>query len=44
MTGYRFVPPRPQPEGETWCKIMNEALLAMGKAELRFVPLATLPM
>ena len=34
----------PSAEGETWCKLMNEALLAAGKAEPRFVPLATLPM
>ena len=30
----------PAAEGETWCRLINEALLAAAKAEPRFVPLA----
>lgn len=30
----------PPAEGEIWCKLLNEALLAQSKAERRFVPLA----
>jgi aminocarboxymuconate-semialdehyde decarboxylase len=31
-------------EGEAWSRLTNEALLAAGKAEPRFVPLATVPL
>lgn len=34
----------PPAEGETWCKLVNEALLAASKAERRFIPLAAVPM
>ena len=34
----------PPAEGETWCKLINEALLAASKEEPRFIPLAALPM
>ena len=31
-------------DGEVWCKLINEGLLAAARVEPRFVPLATLPM
>jgi aminocarboxymuconate-semialdehyde decarboxylase len=31
-------------EGESWARLINEALLATAKAEPRFVPLATVPL
>ena len=34
----------PASEGEIWCKLINEALLAACKAQPRFVALAALPM
>jgi aminocarboxymuconate-semialdehyde decarboxylase len=34
----------PPAEGETWCRLINEALLAAAKTEPRFIPLAALPM
>jgi aminocarboxymuconate-semialdehyde decarboxylase len=34
----------PADEGETWCALINDALLSAAKAEPRFVPLAALPM
>jgi aminocarboxymuconate-semialdehyde decarboxylase len=34
----------PPPESETWCRLVNDALRAAAKAELRFIPLAALPM
>ena len=34
----------PPAEGEIWCKLINEALLAAAKAQPRFVPLAAVPM
>jgi aminocarboxymuconate-semialdehyde decarboxylase len=34
----------PPAEGEIWCGLINDALLAAAKAEPRFVPLAALPM
>ena len=34
----------PPAEGEIWCTLINEALLAATKAQPRFVPLAAVPM
>jgi len=34
----------PPAEGEIWCGLVNEALLAAAKAQPRFVPLAAVPM
>jgi aminocarboxymuconate-semialdehyde decarboxylase len=34
----------PPAEGEIWCMLLNETLLAAGRSEPRFVPLAALPM
>jgi aminocarboxymuconate-semialdehyde decarboxylase len=34
----------PPAEGELWCRLVNEALLAATKAEQRLIPLAALPM
>jgi aminocarboxymuconate-semialdehyde decarboxylase len=34
----------PPPEGEVWCRLFNEAVLAAARAEPRFVPLASVPM
>lgn len=34
----------PAAEGETWCRMFNDALLSASKAEPKFVPLATLPL
>jgi aminocarboxymuconate-semialdehyde decarboxylase len=34
----------PAAEGESWSRLINEALLAAAKAEPRFVPLATVPL
>jgi aminocarboxymuconate-semialdehyde decarboxylase len=34
----------PPAEGETWCKLVNDALLAAAKTEPRFIPLAAVPM
>src|ERR1051325_10595968 len=34
----------PAAEGEAWCRLINDAMLALTNAEPRFVPLATLPM
>jgi aminocarboxymuconate-semialdehyde decarboxylase len=34
----------PGAEGEAWARLTNDALLAAGKAEPRFVPLATVPL
>jgi aminocarboxymuconate-semialdehyde decarboxylase len=34
----------PAAEGETWCRIVNDALLSAAKAEPKFVPLAALPL
>jgi aminocarboxymuconate-semialdehyde decarboxylase len=39
-----FASDLPAAEGESWCKMFNEALLSAAKTEPRFVPLATLPM
>src|SRR5215813_9735526 len=40
MFGYEL----PAPEGESWSRLINEALLAAARAEPRFVPLATVPL
>jgi aminocarboxymuconate-semialdehyde decarboxylase len=40
MFGYEL----PGAEGEAWSKLINDALLATAKAELHFVPLATVPL
>lgn len=40
MFGYEL----PNTEGETWSRLVNDALLAAAKAEPRFVPLATVPL
>src|SRR5215468_11650215 len=34
----------PAAEGEAWCRLFNDALLAAAKAEGCFVPLASVPM
>ncbi len=34
----------PPAEGEIWCSLVNEALLAAAKAQPRFVPLAAVPL
>src|SRR3954469_3088694 len=34
----------PAAEGEAWCRLFNDALLAQTKSEPRFVPLASVPM
>ena len=34
----------PPAEGEIWCKLTNDALLAAAKAQPRFIPLAAVPM
>jgi aminocarboxymuconate-semialdehyde decarboxylase len=34
----------PAPEGEAWCRLINEAQLAIAKSEPRFVPLAVAPL
>jgi aminocarboxymuconate-semialdehyde decarboxylase len=34
----------PAAEGEAWCRLINEAQLAIAKAEPRFVPLAVAPL
>src|SRR6516165_1238206 len=34
----------PAGEGETWCRLFNEAQLAAAKSERRFVPLASVPL
>jgi aminocarboxymuconate-semialdehyde decarboxylase len=40
MFGYEL----PGAEGEAWSQLANEAMLAVAKAERRFVPLATVPL
>src|SRR5258705_9140236 len=40
MFGYEL----PAPEGESWSRLINDALLATAKAQPRFVPLATVPL
>jgi aminocarboxymuconate-semialdehyde decarboxylase len=40
MFGYEL----PGAEGEAWSRLANDCLLAAGKAEPRFVPLATVPL
>src|SRR5262249_11024422 len=40
MFGYEL----PPAEGESWSRLINEALLATAKAQPRLVPLATLPL
>jgi aminocarboxymuconate-semialdehyde decarboxylase len=34
----------PPAEGETWCRLFNDAQMALAKAEPRFVPLASVPL
>ena len=34
----------PAAEGETWCRLVNDALLAAAKAQPRFIPLAAVPL
>ena len=34
----------PAAEGEAWCRLFNDAILAATKAEPRFVPLASVPL
>src|SRR5262249_9033239 len=34
----------PAAEGETWCRMANDAMLAAAKAQPRFVPLAYVPL
>src|SRR5258708_23880272 len=34
----------PAAEGEAWCRLFNDAQLAVAKAERRFVPLASVPL
>ena len=34
----------PAAEGEAWCRLFNDAILAAAKAEPRFVPLASVPL
>src|SRR5262245_2614388 len=34
----------PGAEGEVWCRLTNEALLAAAKGQPRFIPLAAVPM
>jgi aminocarboxymuconate-semialdehyde decarboxylase len=34
----------PAAEGETWCRLANDAMQAAGKAQPRFVPLALVPL
>src|SRR6266536_4328869 len=34
----------PAAEGEAWCRLINEAQLAIAKSEPRFVPLAVAPL
>jgi aminocarboxymuconate-semialdehyde decarboxylase len=34
----------PPAEGETWCRLFNDAQMALAKAERRFVPLASVPL
>jgi aminocarboxymuconate-semialdehyde decarboxylase len=34
----------PPAEGETWCNMINDALLSASKAEKRLIPLAAMPM
>ncbi|MPZ55446.1 MAG: amidohydrolase family protein [Rhizobiales bacterium] len=34
----------PPAEGEIWCRLINEALLAAARSEPRFIPLAAVPM
>jgi aminocarboxymuconate-semialdehyde decarboxylase len=34
----------PPAEGETWCRLLNDAQLAAAKAQPRFVPLASVPL
>jgi aminocarboxymuconate-semialdehyde decarboxylase len=40
MFGYEL----PSAEGEAWSRLINEAMLAAGKSEPAFVPLATVPL
>jgi aminocarboxymuconate-semialdehyde decarboxylase len=34
----------PAAEGEIWCRLVNDALLAAAKAQPRFIPLAAVPL